>query len=519
MTGISHKQAIKRIDRRLDELLDERQLISLEEHLRSCDSCRAYSAEMDQLPARLQEEFQIRWDNDPGLSQKFIEEVTKKARNLPVTNRISSGVKVIAGVAALVALVFLVNFVVSQLQSASTGAIETQPAGISSLKEDRLLAFTSEQSGNFDIYTMHADGIGLTNLTNNFANDFNPFWSPDGRRIAFESDRDGSMQIFLMDADGSDLTQLTDGEAKHEFRIANPWSPDGSRLIFTERALMEDKWVLHVMDADGQNKIQLVRTPNSYGAPSWSPDSEHIAFDLVESGENRDKTKIYVVDKDGSNLTNVTKLLPKDEDLMSWNFLWASDGQSISFVAGRHAWENNNSRSVVYEASLDGNTLTETFVTSDYIEDWWDGTAFVHGFGLPLSLAWVRSDGTTSTLKPFENCQTRETMSSMYKRSPNGTLLYGTQCADDDLWLYWANPDGTSTKQLLDFSISAKDGGLVDISWSQDDALIAFTVASPAKTEMYVLNVKEALTDPSVRPDQYILGESGFIPYNVSWQP
>jgi Tol biopolymer transport system component len=519
MNGISHKHAIKLIDRRLDGLLNEKQLLSLEEHLLTCDSCRTYSTEMDLLPAHIQNEFHLHWDKNAGPSQKVIEHVTTKAENFPMTNRISSGVKMFAGIAILVVFVFLVNFVISQLMSASTETVETEPAGTSPLAGDRLLAFTSEENGNLDIYTMRPDGSGLTNLTKNLANDFNPFWSPDGSHIAFESDRNGSMQIYLMEADGSNVTQLTDGKADHRFGSLNPWSPDGSRLLFTESSPGEEKRVLYVMDADGQNKIQLGQTPDIYGAPSWSPDSKHISFVLVERQGNRDTVHIYVVDTEGNKLTNVTKLLPVDEALMSWNFPWSADGQSIFFVVGRYAWEYNNSRYAVYEASLDGNTMTEIFATSDRIDDWWDGTALIQGVNDRLSLVWVRSDGTISTLKPFENCQTRETMASTSKRSVNGNLLYGAQCDDGDLWLYSANPDGTAIKQLLDSPISAKDGSLVDISWSPDDAFIVFTVAFPDKTEMYILNVTEALNNPSIQPQKYVVGGVGFISYNISWQP
>jgi hypothetical protein len=74
-------------------------------------------------------------------------------------------------------------------------------------------------------------------------------------------------------------------------------------------------------------------------------------------------------------------------------------------------------------------------------------------------------------------------------------------------------------KQLLNSPISAKDGSLVDISWSLDDSIIAFTVAFPDKTEMYVLNVNEALNNPFIQPDKYVVGGAGFISYNISWQP
>ena len=71
-----------------------------------------------------------------------------------------------------------------------------QPTEISS--NDNLIAFTSEQNGNSDIYTMRADGGEITNITNNPANDYSPLWSPDGQKIAFITERTGNADIFIM---------------------------------------------------------------------------------------------------------------------------------------------------------------------------------------------------------------------------------------------------------------------------------------------------------------------------------
>ena len=49
------------------------------------------------------------------------------------------------------------------------------------------IAFGSSRDGNAEIYVMKADGSGLTNLTNNPADDGGPVWSPDGHQIALVS--------------------------------------------------------------------------------------------------------------------------------------------------------------------------------------------------------------------------------------------------------------------------------------------------------------------------------------------
>src|SRR5690242_15538073 len=137
MSGISHNQAIQLIDRRLDGLLNESQLLALEEHLRSCDECGTYASEMELLPLHLRHEFHTRWDKKPGPSQQIIEHVTTKARNIPVTNRISSGIKLFAGAMALILLGVAINFVVSRLQSTSTLTNATKTVETLPLPQER----------------------------------------------------------------------------------------------------------------------------------------------------------------------------------------------------------------------------------------------------------------------------------------------------------------------------------------------------------------------------------------------
>ena len=76
------------------------------------------------------------------------------------------------------------------------------------------IVFSSNVSGNSDVYVMSPDGTGRRNLTLNVADDVSPEWAPDGTKVVFETTRDGNPEIYVMGSDGSAQVNLTNNEAR-----------------------------------------------------------------------------------------------------------------------------------------------------------------------------------------------------------------------------------------------------------------------------------------------------------------
>lgn len=209
------------------------------------------------------------------------------------------------------------------------------PAGAAFAGQNGSIAFHSNRTGHFEIYSMNEDGSGQTRLTNLGASSRAPEYSPDGGRIAFHSTSgSGHFQLFVMNVDGSGLTRLTHSPSQDTLAA---WSPDGMQIAF-----MSDRntgyWEVWVMNADGSNQHRLTfSNPTAAdlavvnccsGAPDWSPDGSQIAFGGVRNG----KWDIFVMNTDGSNVTRLTDDAPGCKfPTCSHHPDWSPDGSQIVY--------------------------------------------------------------------------------------------------------------------------------------------------------------------------------------------
>jgi len=199
---------------------------------------------------------------------------------------------------------------------------------------------------SYDIFRVDADGSNLRRLTSAPGYDAEATIAKDGR-VVFTSVRDGDMDIYSMNGDGSDVRRLT--------RLPGPdggpfFSPDGSKIVFRGRhpspgpelddylnLLKQAIWrptglEIYVMDRDGTNLRQVTKFGGASFAPFFTPDGTQIIFSSnMKNPKGRD-FDLFLVNVDGTGLEQITFSPTFDGFPM-----FSPDGKRLVFASNRNA--------------------------------------------------------------------------------------------------------------------------------------------------------------------------------------
>ena len=145
--------------------------------------------------------------------------------------------------------------------------------------------FDSTRDGNTELYLLDLATGDERRLTDSPGEDWGASWSPDGTLIAFNSDRSGVMDIYVMAADGSDVRRLTSSEP-NVGALSPSWSPDGSRIVYTERigdGGPGEIWSVAVAGGEPRNLTRSAVTADEAWTGAWGPD-DRIVFSRSQPG-------------------------------------------------------------------------------------------------------------------------------------------------------------------------------------------------------------------------------------------
>lgn len=224
------------------------------------------------------------------------------------------------------------------------------------------IIFTSDRTGNSDIFVQRADGSGVKQITNTSKNERNPALSPDGLHIAYSALVGSSSQIFIMDSDGSNVRQITDSG----FNVMPSWSPDGSKLVFSRSPNSDSPPDLYTINTDGSGLLNITNTSTMREQNAdWSADGSHIIY----GGSDSNGSHIYSISPDGSGRKQLTSGNGGDNEPE-----WSPDGSKIAFVRS-----DSTGTTRVYTMNSDGSGISKlwqpAYASNEHSPSWSpDGT-------------------------------------------------------------------------------------------------------------------------------------------------
>ena len=187
------------------------------------------------------------------------------------------------------------------------------------------------------LYTINADGTGMQQLTPAPGSDFEPSWSPDGKRIAFTSVRDGFKQIYALDVSSLAITRLTDTSAAIESSQPS-WSRDGTKITYTVKRV--GTYQVWTMTDTGQENLQLARSGQDLWdfLPIWSIDGKTVFFNQRRPGPIRP----WLMKIDSENLEQAPTRLNFPTPIEDVDF--SSDGLCLAF----EGMDNEGNRDIYF---------------------------------------------------------------------------------------------------------------------------------------------------------------------------
>lgn len=237
---------------------------------------------------------------------------------------------------------------------------DTGPGPNGRIAYERALEYTDDEGFPYydeDIFSSNPDGTDEVNLTQtSHGREMDPTWSPDGTRVAFASNRDGNFDIYTMAADGTDVQQVTFVSAGEPWEFVESfeptWSPDGTQIAYTGYRATES-WPDIYIASVGQTEETFAETAVtdttdflSAAQPDWSPDGTAL---LYTGYFDQYTTDVWRINADGTGAVNLTD--PEGSfDGTDLDPAWSADGTRVTWVS-----ENNGGFGVdVYVMQADG---------------------------------------------------------------------------------------------------------------------------------------------------------------------
>lgn len=199
---------------------------------------------------------------------------------------------------------------------------------------------------SFDIFVSDLDGKIVRQLTNSPGYDAEATVSPKGDKIVFTSDRSGDLELWTMDIDGKNQKQITNGLGYDGGAF---FSPDGKQLVFrasrpqTEKDKTEyidllkqglvapSEMEIYTCNVDGSDLKQITHLGKANWAPFFHPSGKKIIFSSNHQSTKGYDFQLWMINLDGSGLEQIT-----NQSIFNAFPMFSPDGKKLIFSSNRN---------------------------------------------------------------------------------------------------------------------------------------------------------------------------------------
>uniref|UniRef100_A0A060SXV3 ARAD1A15312p n=1 Tax=Blastobotrys adeninivorans TaxID=409370 RepID=A0A060SXV3_BLAAD len=290
--------------------------------------------------------------------------------------------------------------------------------------------------GTSELYIADADGSNERPLLKNPVFEYHAAFSADGQWITFTSERngDGNSDLFRVRTNGSGLEQIVATPSMEDSLVL---SPDGKlgAFVSTANGYVANVWVMDVETGEQWNVTDTPATvsnkslPHGYFRPSWSPDSQWLAFSSdrnsgwyghgdptfqgLSGWEHTQELSIYAIRPNGSDFRQVAT----KANYSLGSPQWSPDGKRIVYyeMTREATWGSHRPESI---ASTNSSIVSVDFETGK------DRKVEVEGAGVKVFPQYVDQNTIGYYLKGGSNEGIYTTAGSFVNTTHNSSISY-----------------------------------------------------------------------------------------------
>jgi len=349
-----------------------------------------------------------------------------------------------------------------------------------------MIAYSHIAGGDADVVTLSVGGGDPHILTGDSpADEILPRWSPDASKIAFVSDRGAGTDVYWIPPTGGAERKVTETNIPFLERMgawgsvfgSNPWSPDGTELVFS-RLHDNGDVALWKVNLETREETQLTQPPpgGEDGVAAWSFNGETIAFVRSEKGVRT----TWLLPAAGGELS---PLLADGEPGDAHYPVWFPDDRRLLVLSarggGRDLWELELHSGVLRQLTFGGGRAQGPAVARNGVIAY---TQFAH----QIDLYWAPRNPSSEEHERLTSF-TGDNFGARVSPDGNSIVYYSSRSGDHDLWLH----DRTTgrERQLTDHPASDR---LLD--WSPDGREIVFMSSRSGAVTLWIVELETGAT-------------------------